>query len=210
MKIITLLYYCLLGEKMIWPFDFTETLSLGTLLATLILAVGTLILALETKRMRLAQTEPEVFIHFQPKKDDLKTIDLVIGNSGNGTAFNIEFEIYPDFEYKKGKLLSKLSFMQEGIPFLAPKQTLKSYLLWLEEVNSLSFDDLAKPFQIEINYQNISGKKIKRLYPMDLSPLASLTYRKLPSIHKNIDKIEEHQKNISDRLNELIQVLNNE
>lgn len=195
---------------MIWPFDFAETLSLGTLIATLILAVGTLILALETKRMRLTQTEPEVFIHFQPKEDDLKVIDLVIGNSGKSTAFDIKFGIYPDFEYKKGDFLSKLSFIQEGIPFLAPNQTLKSYLLWLDEVNSFSFDDLAKPFKIEINYQNISGKKIKRLYPMDLSPLASLTYRKLPSIHKNIDKIEEHQKTISDRLKELINVLNKE
>lgn len=188
---------------MIWPFDFTETLSLGTLIATLILAVGTLILALETKRMRLAETEPEVFIHFQPKEDDLKIIDLIIGNSGNGAAFDIEFEIYPDFEYKKGDLLSELSFIQEGIPFLASNQTLKSYLLWLDEVNSLSFDDLAKPFKIEINYQNIRGKKVKRLYPMDLSPLASLSYRKLPSIHKNIDKIEQHQETISNNLGEL-------
>jgi hypothetical protein len=91
---------------MIWPFDFAETLSLGTLIATLILAAGTLILALETKRMRLAQTEPEIFANLQPQEDKVKVIDLVIGNSGNGTALNITFEVYPDFEYEKDEFLS--------------------------------------------------------------------------------------------------------
>lgn len=192
---------------MIWPFDFAETLSLGMLIATLILAVGTLILALETKRMRLAQTEPEIFANLQPQEDKVKVIDLVIGNSGHGTALNIEFEVIPDFEYKKNEFLSQLSFIQEGIPYLAPNQILKSYLIWLEEVNSLPFDELAKPFNIQIKYENISGKKFKRIYPIDLSPLGSLTSENVPSIPKNIDKIEEHQKTISNNLGELINSL---
>ncbi len=192
---------------MIWPFDFAETLSLGTLIATLILAVGTLILALETKRMRLAQTEPEIFANLQPQEDNVKVIDLVIGNSGHGTALNIEFEVIPDFEYKKSEFLSQLSFIQEGIPYLAPNQILKSYLIWLEEVNSLPFDELAKPFNIQIKYENISGKKFKRIYPIDLTPLGSLTSVKVPSIPKNIDLIEKHQKTISGKLGELITIL---
>jgi len=192
---------------MIWPFDFAETLSLGTLIATLILAVGTLILALETKRMRLAQTEPEIFANLQPKEEDVKVIDLIIGNSGHGTALNIEFEVNPDFEYEKDEFLSQLSFIKEGIPYLAPNQILKSYLTWIDAVDSFTFDKLAKPFTIQIKYENINGKKFKRIYPIDLSPLGSLTSVKIPSIPKNINKIEEHQKTISNNLGELSTIL---
>jgi hypothetical protein len=100
-----------------------------------------------------------------------------------------------------------LSFIQEGIPYLAPNQILKSYLTRVDAVDSFTFDKLAKPFTIQIKYENIGGKKFKKIYPIDLSPLGSLTSENVPSIPKNIDKIEEHQKTISNNLGELINSL---
>jgi hypothetical protein len=160
---------------MSWPFDFSQTIIFSTLLTTLIVAIGTLILASETKRMRMAQTEPEVFITFQPQEVDIKIIDLIIGNAGQGTAFNIKFKLDPDFEYEKGEYLSELSFIKKGLPFLAPNQNLKTFLMWLEDVDrAIPFDKLAKPFDIMIDYEDITGKTFKRVYPMDLTPLASI------------------------------------
>lgn len=178
---------------MSWPLDFSQTLSLFTLLTTLILAFGTLILALETKRMRKVQTEPDVFINFQPQNDDIYVIDLIIGNTGQGTAFNIEFEINPDFEYEKGEFLSELSFFKNGIPFLAPNQNLKSALIWLEDkAVGLPFDRLSKPFEIVINYEDHTKKKFTRIYPMDLTPLGS--------IRDNSDTLKESLKELIDIL----------
>ena len=180
--------------------DFNLSPELITAIGTLILAIGTLILALETRRMREVQTEPEVYVNLQPHEEDIKFIDIIIGNAGQGTAFNVQFEIKPDFEYEDGKYLSELSYIKKGLPYLAPNQILKSFLinLWRKD-----FDKYNKPFEIIIKYTNIEGKKFNRIYPMDLDPLSDLSYANDPSIPQNINKIRKDINNISSTLKEI-------
>ncbi len=180
--------------------DFNLSPELITAIGTLILAIGTLILALETRRMREIQTEPEVYVNFQPHEEDTHFIDIIIGNAGQGTAFDVQFEIKPDFEYEDGKYLSKLSYMEKGIPYLAPKQIIKSFLmnLWRKD-----FDRYNKPFEIIIKYKNMKGKEFNRIYPMDLDPLGDLGYVKDPSIPHNIDRIQSDIRDISRTLKEI-------
>jgi hypothetical protein len=179
--------------------DF-DLINIASLITAVFLLLATIMMVRETRRMREAQTEPDLFVNLEPGNDDVTDIYIVIGNMGQGAAYNIKFEINPDYEYRRGKFLSKLSFIKNGISFLASNQTIKSYLIWVKANDSLSFDELAKPFYISIKYENNNGKTYERTYPIDLEPLRDIMGVSLPSIHKNIEKIEEHLKDISSSL----------
>jgi hypothetical protein len=81
--------------------------------ATIAYVVLTWKLVSETRKMREAQTEPKVFVTIQPREEWINFMDLVIQNIGLGPAYNIEFEVHPDFEYEKGKFLSEIGFMKK-------------------------------------------------------------------------------------------------
>lgn len=171
-----------------------------TAFGTLILAIGTVILAWETRRMRETQTEPDVYVNFQPQEEDYHLLDLVIGNAGQGTAYNVKFKVDPDIEYYKESYLSKLSFFDEGISYLAPNQTLKSHLT---NTSFGYFKNLSTPFEIEVKYKNKAGKKFKKVYPINLGSLSELGYLKVPSIPHNLEKIQKDIESISKSLEKL-------
>lgn len=180
--------------------DFDQLLSFGTLAATLILAAGTLVLALETRRMREVQTEPEVYVSFQPQPEDYHELDIIIGNAGQGIAKEVEFKIHPDIEYYNERYLSKLSFFDEGISYLAPNQILKSHLT---NTRFGYFKNLSTPFEITVKYKNQTDKKFKRVYPINLGSLSEIGHLKTPSIPHNIEKIQENIKEISSSLKKI-------
>lgn len=176
--------------------------SLVLAIATAVLAAATIVLTWETRRMREVQSEPDVFVQLEPEPGNIPDIYLVIGNIGQGAAYNIKFDINPDYEYQKGKLLSELSYINDGISYLARNQIIKSHLIWLHANNRLPFEKLYTPFNIVVKYENKRGKKYTRIYPIDLGQFKDLTSVSLPSIPKNIEKIEEHLKVIADKLKE--------
>ena len=180
--------------------DFDQAISFGALIVSLVLASGTLVLALETKRMREAQTEPDVYVSFQPQAEDYHQLDLIIGNAGQGTAYDVKFKINHDIEYYKGRYLSKLSFFDEGISYLSPNQILKSNLT---NTSFGYFKNLSTPFEISVKYKNKAHKKFKKVYPINLGSLEELGYPKVPSIHNNIDEIQKDIKKISNSLERL-------
>ncbi len=185
-----------MGENM----DFDQAISFGALVVSLVLALGTLVLALETKRMREAQTEPDVYVSFQPQAEDYHLLDLIIGNAGQGTAYDVKFKINLDIEYHKGRYLSKLSFFEDGISYLAPNQILKSNLT---NTSFGYFKNLSIPFEIQVKYRNKTHKKFKKVYPINLSSLEELSYQKIPSIPNNIDTIQKDIEKISNSLEKL-------
>ena len=40
--------------------------------------------------MREAPTEPDIYVCFQPQAEDYYQLDLIIGNAGQGTAYDDE------------------------------------------------------------------------------------------------------------------------
>ena len=69
--------------------------------------------------MREAQTDPEVYISLQPDEDIITYVNIIIKNTGLGTASDIQFKIDPDFNYYSDNLgdryLSEKSFIKKGI-----------------------------------------------------------------------------------------------
>jgi hypothetical protein len=143
--------------------------------------------------MREAQTEPKVFVTIQPREEWINFMDLVIQNIGLGPAYNIEFEVHPDFEYEKGKFLSEIGFMKKGLKYLAPNQKLQSFLTNTSE----NFEDKIKnSFKIKVVYQNSVGKIYEDTYLIDFSQWMGLMQLGEPPLHKIAKNIEKIQKNI--------------
>ena len=67
-----------------------------TAVSTAVLAVVTAVLAFMTKRMAEASSQPFVVATFEVNQWSFKHCDLVISNSGNAPAFDIEVEMDPD------------------------------------------------------------------------------------------------------------------
>lgn len=169
----------------------TVIFSAVVTIATVVYAILTWKLVSETKKMREAQTEPKVFVMIQPREEWINWIDLVIQNIGSGPAYNMKFEIDPDFEYLKGKFLSELGFIKNGSNHLAPNQKLQTFLTNMAENSD---EKTKKSFKITVTYQNSVGKPYEDSYLIDFSQfigLGQLGEPPLYKISKNIEKIQE-------------------
>jgi len=158
--------------------------------ATLVYAILTWKLVSETRKMREAQTEPKISATIQPREEWINLIDMVIQNIGLGPAYNVKFKVKPDFEYAKGRFLSELGFMKNGLRYLAPNQKLQFFLTSMIE----NFEEKTKkPFEIKVTYQDSMGKKYEDVYVIDFSQLIGLSRLGKPPLHtiaKNIEKIQ--------------------
>jgi len=161
--------------------------------ATVVYAILTWKLVSETRRMREAQTEPKVSLCIQPREELINFIDLVIQNVGLGLAYDIKFKISPDFEYAKGRFLSELGFMKNGVRFIAPNQKIQFFLTSMIE----NFEEkIEKSFQVTITYKNSVGKTYEDEYPIDFSQFIGLTQLGEPPLYKIAKNIESIQRDI--------------
>ncbi len=196
---------------------FTVIFSALVAIATVVYAILTWKLVSETRKMREAQTEPNICVTIEPSEVWINFIDMAIQNIGLGPAYNIQFKVDPDFEYEKGKFLSELGFMKNGFKFLAPSQRFKFFLTNLLEayvekiavpeateekiIKHQTFEEKMKThFNIKITYQNILGKSYESTYLIDFSHLIGLSQvGELPiyKISENIEAIRKDIHNIS-------------
>jgi len=172
---------------------FAVIFSAVVAIATIVYAILTWKLVSETRKMREAQTEPKISVTIQPIEEWTNLIDMVIQNIGLGPAYDIKFEINPDFEYMKGKFLSELGFMKNGIKYLAPNQKLQFFLTNMIE----NFEEkIKKPFEIRVTYQNSIGKTYEDVYMIDFSQLIGLIRLGKPPLYKIAKNVEEIKKDI--------------
>lgn len=137
---------------------FAVMFSAVVAIATIVYAILTWKLVSETTKMREAQTEPKVSVTIHPREEWINFIDMVIQNIGLGPAYDIKFKINPDFEYAKGRFLSELGFMKNGLRYLAPNQKLQFFLTSMIE----NFEEKTKKlFEIRVTYQNSVVKNMK-------------------------------------------------
>ena len=176
---------------------FTVIFSALVAFATIVYAILTWRLVLETRKMREAQTEPNICVTIEPSEVWINFIEMAIQNIGLGPAYNIQFEVDPEFEQEKGKFLSELGFIKNGFKFLAPSQRFKFFLTSLLE----DFEEKMKThFNIKITFQNSLGKSYEFTYLIDFSHLIGLNQvGELPiyGISKNIEAIRKDIHNLS-------------
>jgi len=161
-------------------------------LATVTYAILTWRLVSETRKLREVQTEPKVSVIIQPKEEYLNFIELIVQNIGLGPAYNIKFQIDPDYEEKERRFkVSEIGFIKNGLEYMAPNQKLQTYLTNLAD----DFEEKCmKPFEIVTSYQNSAGKTYKDMFLVDFSQRTGIRQVGEPAINeiaksiKNIDK----------------------
>jgi hypothetical protein len=185
---------------MIQPEDPYSTIVLA--IATVILALATIALAyftymlyVETKRMRLIQTSPDISIFTSPESSWRNLIDLSIKNTGSGTAYNVTFSINSEFLYglRSNKLLLReLPLIKNGLSCMSAGQEFKFFLLLIDDYKDHELPIL----DLSVSYKDADGNTTSKNYKFDFS-----IYRDLQGGQKN----ENHE--IAENLRQITLIL---
>lgn len=172
---------------------FTVIFSGLVAFATVVYAILTWRLVSETKRMREAQTEPKISVTVQPREEWIGLVDMIVQNIGLGPAYNIKFEIKPDYKKYDGRLLSEYGFIKNGLKYFGPNQKLQFFLTSLTE----KFEEKIKnSFEIKVYYQNSIGKLYEDVYVIDFSQFDGLNQLGKPPLHEISNNIKTIQQDI--------------
>lgn len=172
-------------------------------ISTVVYAILTRRLVYETREMREAQTEPNISVVVRPREEWINFMDMIIQNLGYGPAYNISFDVSPDFECRKGEYLSQLGFMKSGLKYLAPNQKMQFFLTSMVEDSE---QKAKKSFEIRVEYQNRVGKAYAERFMIDFSEYIGLLQLGEPPMYKiakNIDRIWKDIHNLSTGFNRI-------
>lgn len=170
-------------------------------LSTVIYALLTAHLVLETKRMRHAQTEPRIVAFVEPRKEFANFAHLYIENIGMGPAFDISFVFKSDPDDQGARLLtadfSKTKFFERGVEYLGPGQKLQS--------GYTSFPDgyekkICAVLKIAVKYKSANRRAHTELFSIDISQFegaGSLGTPDLFSIAQSLKNIDGGFKHIA-------------
>jgi hypothetical protein len=182
-----------------------------TAISTVVLTIVTFVYVLltrsiskETEIMRKTQTEPNISAIIQPDERYINWINLIIQNIGLGPAYNVKFELNPDFEdsdrhpnlddesinYK----LSDVGFIKNGLPYFAPNQKFQFYLTNLADNYQKK---LKKTFEIKVTYESNIHEPYSNTYLIDFSQQNGLSQLGEPPIYTIAKNIEQIQKDIN-------------
>ena len=141
--------------------------------STVVYAILTWCLVSETRKVRIAQSEPKVSVTFHPNEEIHGFIDLRIRNIGAGPALDITFEVEPEFEYYQDKGLSELPLFKNGLEYLGPGDEWRFFLTTLTE----NFEAKARtPFVVKVSYRGtIAGHKAEG-FVVDFSVFDGIMY----------------------------------
>lgn len=181
--------------------------SLAVASATVFYAVLTHRLVSETKRMREVQTEPALSIWIEPSEHGVNFINLVIENSGQGSAHSIALTSVPNFQRFREKYLADLGLFKHGIKHLAPRQRITFFLTSiLEDVHGHDKDLGRLDFTVEARYSSSIGRMFADTFPIHFESFegfGTIGTPPLISIAQDIDKIQKDIGRIASGFNKL-------
>ncbi|MEX0336798.1 hypothetical protein [Vibrio tubiashii] len=180
--------------------------------STLAITLLTLVLALETWRLRQVQTnqidelrkesiKPVISVKLAHNPVSYHLLDIQVNNLGRGVAKNISFRVYHpenDCGFSEGQnqltdSLMQLSFMQEGIRSLAVGDLRKSYVYNFHEQDYENSDPFLFSFVVTATYFNVEGDKFEEDFIFDLSEYRNVLHigggEPLQQINKNLESI---------------------
>ena len=175
-------------------------------IATVFYVILTKSLVKETKKLRKVETDPLMSVYIEHDERWIQCIDLVIRNIGNGPAYDITFNINPDFLMDKNreKKLSDIPFMRE-IRYLPPGNSLKTFLAQAPEV--LNRDKSERCFDITTTYKGKDNKKYKEVFKIDFEMLTGkerIGEHPLVKISKTIDQVAKELRRMEDQISKML------
>ena len=162
--------------------------SIVTALATLCIAVLTIILAKETWALRTIQIKqieqlqrnsikPSLDLYLESGIASGSLLDIHLENNGNGTAHNITFDFtgkdgasLGEIDQKIVNTLQKFQLLKTGMSSLSQKQRRSSYVLSLIELfNELKEKLYDVTIEVHINFSDYEGYKYMSTSTLDFS-----------------------------------------
>jgi len=179
-------------------------LDLSTLLNIVISIINVLIagfLLSETRKLREAETEPEISVYLDKNSLLMAYLDIVVKNIGKGPARRIKFSFNPDSELLKRQTDTKLVNLGyfKGINYLAPNQEYRSMFGGTE----LYTDPTPPPLVIEVTYTNNKNQEYKNEFIIDMAPYKGMTFldaKNLNNIHERLKDISTNIRRLSDNV----------
>lgn len=126
-------------------------------IATIVYAKLTKSLVSETKKLRKAQTEPNVCAYVQIMPGMYPYSAFVIENIGMGPAHNVSFYFESDYTVFDKESVSEQDVFKQGINYLAPNQKVIPFLFAGETKKRTS----QPPLNMTIDFKNSIGDDFK-------------------------------------------------
>ena len=173
----------------------------GTLLGTVATAVATVflwrvtrLLAVETTRMADAAAQPQVVASLVPNQWSVIYFDIVVENTGNASAFDINVTFDPPIDTERsGEILPG---PLQRISVLKPGESIQSYLNSAEEY-------LEKSFTVTIDWRRhpTAGQREILTYTLNMVNMKGISFLgerdPLVEISQQIKKIREDWQHIA-------------
>lgn len=113
--------------------DWAAIGTVVTAAATIVLVFVTTILARETKRLSDATSQPSVVATLEPSPWSIIHTNLVLQNTGTGTAYDIEVKFDPPLKTKPQEVLVEMPF--RSLSVLKPGSVFPVFLRVFEKLN---------------------------------------------------------------------------
>lgn len=176
-------------------------------LSTVVYAVLTALLVIETRQMRSAQTEPKIVAFVEPREEFINFAHLYFENVGSGPAFDISFEFSAHEDDEGSRILisdfSKSRFLETGVDYIGSGRKIKSR----DTGFTTEFDKKIKAiFSITVKYKSSTKRKYCDTYTIDMSQFEGAGDIGTPhmySIAQSLNKLQEDVRKISSGYNRI-------
>lgn len=182
------------AAKLVTTISISDLILLGSLLVTLVVAIGTLALALNSRNTlremisaRDADTAPFVVVYFDVPHGE-EWADLVVKNIGNGVARNVRVKLTPDLANTLKDNLMELSMIRDGIAMMPPGYEIRTTLDFLHKYLEAG---LPMRYDAHITYSGgINNAKRSTDCVADLAPFKFLSSIERHGIHDLVNSVK--------------------
>ena len=166
-------------------------------ISTVVYAVLTAVLVLETKKMREVQTEPRIEITLRPLESAINIVRLHIKNIGLGPAENLKFtpSVISGGEGAE-KLLAEFietNFFRTGLKYFGPGQEMYSHYSQMSQDHDQKIQSI---LLFEMEYHGVTGSKYKEKTIIDMSEMKGSYQLGKPNLYAISLSLEKMQKDI--------------
>jgi hypothetical protein len=186
-------------EKFILSIDWPSTINLF-LTSINVLIAG--YLAIEAKKLREQETDPDIAIYLDQNEVIESIYDIVVKNIGNGSAYHLAFtfdhnsELVQQSQFRK---LHELGFFQ-GVDYMAPNQEYRCMFGGAE----LFKDPPIERLHIKVEYKRKDNKKFTDSFYIDPSDFWGTIYMSKKTITQIHDRLEDIKDEISKVSNKMV------
>lgn len=141
-----------------------------TALATVALVYATWVLARETRILSRATSQPHVTATLEPNVWSARYVDLIVSNSGNGVAYDIEINLDPPLP-KGSRHRKSLDASLTQISIIRPSQSLHSNICDFIEVSN-------KKYKVTVRWKRHPKSKRRESlsYELSMSDYSNVSY----------------------------------